>query len=432
MLANEGAGEEATVASYDESIDKALHLYIKRFCSLVEIYPLLLGTYERQCRKSAKTLNDFMDEHTRDDDLEVPPDKHMKYMALLKAFHGTEAVFSEANINSIVMLFGLHERLLSEVARQTLRHRPELARSNAKFLDYTSIISATSIEELRSLCIDNTVDTLMHDSHDSQITEVLALCGLKFEAPNTKLWTDFLEASQRRHLFVHTGGVVSRKYIKQCKTLGCLGAEIEVGTPLSVDHEYFTKSINSIAFVSLSCLFAVWRKHSSDQDLYEGVFLNVCVELLNSGLNDAVIAIHNFYTYKGYRWKNSEHEHSATLNLAQAYKWSGNEKLAKSTLDGFDTSSLSDQYKLAKLVLEDKHEEAADFMKDTATKAPSAEAFLSWPIFKAFRKTDAFKEVFEQKFGFKPTSIRFKVENIEPAQSGQPENAPDAEDESDT
>ena len=52
---------------------------------------------------------------------------------------------------------------------------------------------------------------------------------------NLPSFKDFIEISERRNLFVHTGGIVSEQYIEVCKKYGCI-IENKVGDNLDVDH----------------------------------------------------------------------------------------------------------------------------------------------------------------------------------------------------
>ena len=56
----------------------------------------------------------------------------------------------------------------------------------------------------------------MRDSHFVQITFLDGRLKLGIESGFDK-WKEFLEISERRNLFVHTGGVVSPVYLDNCR-----------------------------------------------------------------------------------------------------------------------------------------------------------------------------------------------------------------------
>src|SRR5262245_5546832 len=90
----------------------------------------------------------------------------------------------------------------------------------------------------------------------------------------------------------------------------------------------------------------------------------------------------------------------ATINLAQAHKWLGDNALCLDTLEREDWSAASDDYLLGVSVLKDQFDDASAIMKKMGRNGPiKKEAYDEWPVFKEFRKTDAYLQSYRHLFG---------------------------------
>src|SRR5947199_10793287 len=78
---------------------------------------------------------------------------------------------------------------------------------------YKELLELNSLEKLKTEIISKEVDALLRDLHYEQIKFI-----------NTKLklglydhfhgWLTFLQLTERHHLFVHTGGEISKQHIE--------------------------------------------------------------------------------------------------------------------------------------------------------------------------------------------------------------------------
>ena len=76
------------------------------------------------------------------------------------------------------------------------------------------------------------VDVLMRDAHVAQIEFLDSKLKLGI-VDHFSRWKEFLEITERRNLFVHTGGRVTQQYLQNCRRLGVqVDAKIKDGVIL--------------------------------------------------------------------------------------------------------------------------------------------------------------------------------------------------------
>jgi hypothetical protein len=88
------------------------------------------------------------------------------------------------------------------------------------------------------------------------------------------------------------------------------------------------------------------------------------------------------------------------INLAQAHKWGGKPVEAAKIIASEDWSSCGTQFKLAVAVLADEFERAAGMMKAiAAADLLRKNDYRDWPLFKEFRKSQAFLDAYQNIYG---------------------------------
>jgi len=210
--------------------------------------------------------------------------------------------------------------------------------------------------------------------------------------------------TERRNLFVHCDGVVSSQYLSVCKEHPTLLKAPKLGTQLVVEPDYFQTAYRCIYEIGVKLGHVLWRKLKPNEiEAADESLLNLSFELLQTRQYELAKTILVFASETLKKHSSDQFRRIYRINLAIACKWSGDESRCRSILDAEDWSSCSDRFHLAVAVLKDQFKEAGKIMikVGSGNELPRS-AFVSWPLFKEFRKSkdflEAYKEIFKTDF----------------------------------
>jgi hypothetical protein len=144
--------------------------------------------------------------------------------------------------------------------------------------------------------ISKEIDSLMRDSHYEQVLFLDGKLKLGIEATFDR-WKEFLEITERRNLFVHTGGWVSATYLDNCRRWSIPIAEsIKEGTLLSASEEYISRASDCFYEISVRITQAVVRRiFPAGNENFDKALDNKSVDLLISEqwtLADGILNLH--------------------------------------------------------------------------------------------------------------------------------------------
>lgn len=301
--------------------------------------------------------------------------------------------------NTIVSIVSRFDEFITEVSLTAFKKNPNWLKNPDKKISYKELMDIESIDNLKNDLILREIGSLMRDSHVDQIEfldEKLKI-GIK---DNFKDWTLFIEVTERRNLFVHTGGKVSDQYLTVCKKHDIkLNEKIREGSSLSVSDDYFEKAFNSFFELSIRIGQAASRRLFPDALKEADSMLNhYGYELLQNESWTLAEKIFDFaLSIPQQLLAPGEYRYYYLLNKCIALKWSGGDY--KSLLASQDWEAFHPKYHLAIQVLNDDFAKASETMKSQdVVEAVEESGFKDWPLFRDFRKTDLFKDSFKEIF----------------------------------
>jgi len=259
------------------------------------------------------------------------------------------------------------------------------------------------MEKAREYVIEKQIESVLRDSHTDQFDWLQSTFGIKLRT-DFPAWPVFIEITERRNLFVHTNGVVSRQYLDVCQMHKCNLAEgLEVGMSLPLTREYFAASFDCILEVGVKLGQVLWRKIQPTESVAaDRNLMEIAYSLISEGKYQAARALLEFATCTLQPYLSSESSRLRfVINLAQTYKWAGEEELCKQTIDKEDWSAADARFALACAVLRDDFDGANAIVKKIG-KGDSeldAHAYREWPLFKKYRQSLDFPKLFEEIFG---------------------------------
>jgi hypothetical protein len=107
-----------------------------------------------------------------------------------------------------VALVSQFDAYVGRLIRQLFSLRPEIVDSSANALTFAQLVAFGSIEVAREYVIDKKIEIILRKSHSDQFVWFEKRFGISI-GKDFPAWPVFMEVTERRHLFVHTNGVVS-------------------------------------------------------------------------------------------------------------------------------------------------------------------------------------------------------------------------------
>lgn len=166
----------------------------------------------------------------------------------------------------ITGIVGQFEVLLADVAHEFYRHAPRALEADEKVLSVSELKQFPTIEEAVDYVVSRKIDDLLRGS---------ATDWQKFFATRMKLdlaeiapdWQRFLEYIQRRHIIVHAGGRLSRRYLENVdeRLLKEYFGDPQVGRLAKLSAQYCTECLDAFETVGARFIAESWLKLCADQ-----------------------------------------------------------------------------------------------------------------------------------------------------------------------
>jgi hypothetical protein len=140
---------------------------------------------------------------------------------------------------ALISLFATYDAFVSDLLTTAFRARPQILRSG-KQITAKSVLDASSLEDLVEVVISREIEDwrLSFREQIARMDERFSLSVSK----NERDVATVAEAHERRHLFVHRGGIVDMRYLNAVPEAG-----IAKGAQMSVDLAYWERVARAMA-----------------------------------------------------------------------------------------------------------------------------------------------------------------------------------------
>lgn len=399
--------------------------FIKHIEAQADIVPLVMGLIStklvqesRQVEKYIKT-NGIVESENGDENsskLLIPNDKFKGFLDLNDTVETTSIAYRLLPVNFIVSFVSQYDAYLGSLIKTMFNVKPELLNSTEKSILLTELIGFASINEAKEFIIEKEVESVLRESHLKQFKwlENKLNIPLRKDLPS---FSEFIEITERRNLFVHSNGVISRQYIENCHKQKVKGIDqAQLGEKLNVDPAYYQKCYSILFEIGVKLGQVIWRKvQPTEIEKADAHLNNVCYDLLVKGHSKLALNLLTFATDT--LKKHHDHEMLCIFNInkALAYYLSNKKKEATKLLSKQDWSATSEKFKLAIAVLNEEFDDAIEIMKSigSSNKHIDKNAYREWPLFKTFRKRGDFKTAYKEIFGEELIYIENKPKNLE-------------------
>lgn len=311
----------------------------------------------------------------------------------------------------IVAIVSQYDAFVGSIIRAIYNVKPEMLDASERQLSFSELIQFGSVEAAREYVLEKEVESVLRESHTYHFEWLEKKLGIPLRK-DLNIWQNFIELTERRNLFVHTGGIISSQYINICNKQSVpLDRECKVGKRLSTSKEYWQQAYETLYEIATKLSQVIWRKLIPEQiEDADGYLNSVCYSLLKQekyGLAKRILSFARGLP----RHFSLQHKLIFTINCAIAYKWGGEPDLAKKLISETDWTACSDDFRLTSTVLLDDFDAALCIMRKIGSNGAVKKVdYKDWPAFKVFRDTEQFRKMYHEIFGELPEAVEVSEE----------------------
>lgn len=401
--------EEKKNSAPEKGFGDEIELFVKQIDALAETLPLAMIAIGRVRVTSQEQLHKFLREECKPvshkdgmTTYRFEGGQYLKHQRFLRRRQKAELAMMLVPRGLLVALVSQFDAYVGALIRQLFKSRPEILDSSQKPLTLSQLIECGSVEAAKEFVIDKEIESVLRESHNDQFNWLESKLGITLRK-GLSVWPAFIELTERRNLFVHTNGVVSRQYLEVCRRHSCqIPADIGLGDSLPITREYFGAACDCLLEIGVKLGQVIWRKiqpaemKKADENLVVTTYT-----MLSEGRYQLALPLLDFATETLPRLSSEDARLSCVVNRAQTYKWTGNEAKCREILDDEDWSATDIKFRLACAVLRDDFKHAIELVKQIGATDRHVEkhAYREWPLFREFRKSAEFAAVFQEVFG---------------------------------
>jgi len=317
----------------------------------------------------------------------------------------------------VVSLVSQYDAFLSCLIRTLFTCKPDLVNSTKRTIEFSELLTFGSIEDATNAVVDSEIEGLLRESHHQQFIWLENRFDIR-TLRELSIWPEFVELTQRRNLFVHSDGKVSKQYLKVCQEHGVkLSPDLKFGDQLDVDVSYIRRCSAVLFEIAVKLTQVLWRKTlPEDIEMADESLNDIGYHLIIRKRYKLAIALFDFGFETVKRHSNPEWKLRLLINRANAHRLIGNSKKCLELLDAEDWRAYDIPFRLAAHVLRGEKNDVIACMKSIGTTGPvSKNSYRVWPLFHGLREDQEFVQTFREVFN----------EDIVEAEVISPENRDD-------
>jgi hypothetical protein len=391
-----------------KTIGDEIDQFVRQIDSLADTLPEAIRVIAKVHHSSSQEYNHFLkNEGTpvnaagNEELFNIESGKYFKFRRLQGRLQKAQLAGQLVPRIFLVSLVSQFDAFLGRLIKQIFNLKPDALDSSGGMLTFSQLTEFGSIENAREYLIEKEIESVLRRSHSEQFDWLENKFGLKLRV-DLKSWPLFIELTERRNLFVHTDGMVSRQYLEVCARHGAtVDPKLAPGSVLWVDRHYFETAHECLFEIGVKLAQVLWRKlNPIDLEPADQNLLSVGYQILEEGRYRLARCLLDFSTETLKRHGKEELRLSMVVNRAQAYKWSGDDGAARKIVDDVDWSATALKFQLAAAVLLDNFAQALSIMPKLGPKDPALTkmAYREWPLFREIRKSPQFAKTFEEIF----------------------------------
>lgn len=384
-----------------DHFDQAIKKFLNHIESLWTSMPIVLKTIEKTKNNAITEHDEFLTNNCTyvpsENHFLIPPEHIRKNTQLRKGVENSITAIEIIKRNFLVSIVSQFDTYVSDLIKVIFEVRPEIIQASEKQLTFSELNRFKSIQEAQDYIIEKEIETVLRLSYTEQFKWFENKLKIQLRK-DLSIWETFIEITQRRNLFVHSGGKISTQYLNVCKENNVqLDDKLKVGDELNMGFKYFDKSFKCLFEIGVKLNQVIRRNLLPDElEKADHSFLNISFELIQNSQLDLAKTLYDFSDKYIKKYSNDDLKLRILLNRAQTYKWLEKENECAEIVNSIDWTATGDLFKLASKVLINDYGSACEIMKNIGDneKVLNKTCYKDWPIFKKFRNTAEFKKTY--------------------------------------
>lgn len=320
---------------------------------------------------------------------------------MMKNLNNSIHAFDMTGENAVIGMVSKYDGFLGKLIKQIFTDIPDILNGSEKELKVSDILTFKDFEELKDVLIEKEIETVLRKNHVEQLQWLESKLGV--ELKKFKLLPDYVEIMERRNLFVHCNGVVSRQYLSECKKFDVVIPEgIKPGKTLDAYIDYVRQAYIVLFQVGVMLGFVLWHKVRPNESeemidkLSEVAYDLIKEEEYELGLNIIDFALANRSWAKEIR---TAQQLIFRVNKALAFHLRDMQDECEKIADSMDVTAADSVYHLAVAVLKKRYEEAYSIMDKIGDNNDMHYNYKTWPLFNKIRQEKKFVDKFREIYG---------------------------------
>ncbi|MBY7835813.1 hypothetical protein KW460_01875 [Vibrio fluvialis] len=250
----------------DKKISDVVFDLIENMDALNESNPIVLSVVSMLASKLSSAHAEYLEtygEITEQNDKRkiyaVPVEKQGRVRRLREQSSSLRTSVDLIPRNFLVSYVSEFDCFLGSLLRVIYARKPELLNDSARQITYADLLAFDSLVDAKEQVLEKEIESILRKSHSDHFSLLESKFDIKLRK-GLDIWSQFIEITERRNLFVHANGIVSSQYIKVCKQHGCDVNNVSVGDRLTVDGEYLSRAYKVIYEISVKLAHVLWRK----------------------------------------------------------------------------------------------------------------------------------------------------------------------------
>lgn len=305
----------------------------------------------------------------------------------------------------LILCFASIETFLREVREIVISLEPKYIHKLGITIEAKELIGITDVKAFLDEQVARKLDEKRFEALPDSFKSLFQFFDLVFDPCSVPEWNFVIETEQRRHLVVHTGGQVNEEYIEKCKAQSIPEPfMLSKGDTVSVDTTLLLQIASHVETLLCRTASYILGKVWPDYGLItsQRIMVNRMYQLLGEDRYLEAISIGELCSSKPYTDSKApiseDGRQRIAVNLAQAYKWNNDRKKCNEILRQNDFSEAPETFQLAIMALNETYLDLANRLPDDRASGIWVEV-ERWPVYKEFRKSEAYAKRYEQIFG---------------------------------
>ena len=395
----------------DYPYNDIIYNYIDAINTQWNIVPISYNFLSAQLLTESKKIDKYAKVHGQspedkgDNVFRMSVEHSIVFNKMLMNFNNIMLAFDMVGVDAVIGMVSKYDGFLGLLTKQIFKDKPEILNGSDKEFKASDILTYADFNELKDVLVEKEIETLLRKNHIEQLQWLETKLGIK-QLRDFKVLPDFVEIMERRNLFVHCNGVVSRQYLSECDKYGVkLPAEVQIGTRLDADIDYVRK-VHTILFqVGIMLGYTLWYKiRPTEGELIIDSLSDVSFDLISEGKYQLGQCIIDF-ALANKSWK-KEIKYAQNLvfhvNKALSYHLQDMQNECDLIVNSLDVSAAKPVYNLAVAVLLNNYKKAYEIMDIIGNEEGMRINYKTWPLFAKIRLEPEFanryKAIFNEEY----------------------------------